>query len=127
VAYYLLAGVHVFEGGSVLEVCSHHLHSAPKPPSERLGRPLPDDLESLVLRCLEKDPASRPSDARALSIALGSCVDAGRWTEAQADTWWSEHAAPARGDHLGDVSGTQPTSALSATIPVDLARRASGA
>src|SRR4029450_10441937 len=33
VAYYLLAGRHVFEGRTVVEVCGHHLHTAPVPPS----------------------------------------------------------------------------------------------
>ncbi len=31
VGYFLLAGAHVFGGGSVVEICAHHLHTAPKP------------------------------------------------------------------------------------------------
>ena len=60
VGYFLLTGRHVFEGGTLVEVCSHHLRTPPVAPSKRLGRPLPPDLESVVLSCLEKDPARRP-------------------------------------------------------------------
>jgi serine/threonine-protein kinase len=91
VAYYLLTGKDVFEGATILEVCSHHLRSTPVAPSERSGRDLPDDLESLVLSCLEKDPAARPKDARTLGAALARCGDAGGWTEEEATTWWRAH------------------------------------
>ena len=48
VGYFLLAGRNVFEGRTVVEVCSHHLHTPPLPPSERLGRPLPSQLEAVI-------------------------------------------------------------------------------
>jgi serine/threonine-protein kinase len=35
VGYYLLTGTHVFGGATTVEVCSHHLHTRPVPPSER--------------------------------------------------------------------------------------------
>jgi len=40
VGYFLLTGEHVFTGKTVVEVCAHHLHTDPVPPSERLGRPV---------------------------------------------------------------------------------------
>jgi serine/threonine-protein kinase len=88
VGYYLLTGTHVFGGATTVEVCSHHLHSAPQPPSERLRRPLPAGLERLILACLEKDPARRPGSAAALRNALGDLDDVGRWTEREARDWW---------------------------------------
>jgi len=33
VGYWLLTGTHVFAGGTLVEVCLHHLHSEPEPPS----------------------------------------------------------------------------------------------
>ncbi len=76
VGYFLVTGQDVFTGRSVPEVCGHHLHSVPVPPSARLGAPIPADLEALILRCLEKDPAQRPADANELRNALRACLAA---------------------------------------------------
>ena len=91
VGYYLLTGTNVFEAPSVIEVCSHHLHTAPEPPSQRLGRAVPAKLEAVILACLEKDPGRRPQSARDLAAALLGCDDAGAWTEREALAWWSSH------------------------------------
>jgi len=84
VGYYLTTGKLLFESDSFFEICSHHLNTSPEPPSARLGRPLPDDLEKLLLMCLEKDPARRPNDAQALYEALSACDDSDKWTGEEA-------------------------------------------
>ncbi len=88
VAYFLLTGRHVFEGGTIIEICGHHLHTPPTPPSERLGRPLPAALEAWVLGCLEKDPARRPPSASAAAAGLERCGLADEWTQEEARAWW---------------------------------------
>jgi serine/threonine-protein kinase len=88
VGYFMLCGQHVFSGGTLVEVCAHHLHSAPVPPSERLGRPLPVALEALVLACLEKDPAQRPASAAALERRLAALAPQLPWSEDEARAWW---------------------------------------
>jgi len=88
VGYYLVTGTHVFGGATTVEVCSHHLHSLPVPPSERLGRPVPAGLERLILACLEKDPERRPGSAAELRDALQDLDDVGRWGEREARAWW---------------------------------------
>jgi serine/threonine-protein kinase len=90
VAYFLLSGSPVFTGKTVMEVCAQHLHSAPVPPSQVLGRPLPQDLERVVLKCLEKSAEERPSSADALRRSLEAC-DVPAWTSEQAQRWWREH------------------------------------
>jgi serine/threonine-protein kinase len=102
VGYYLLTGTHVFGGATTVEVCSHHLHSLPMPPSERLRRPVPAGLERLILACLEKDPARRPESAAALRDALRDLDDVGRWSESEAREWWERRR---HGRRERDVTG----------------------
>ncbi len=91
VGYYLLTGTHVFDGHTVIEVLSHHLHTDPEPPSVRLGDEVPRDLERLVLELLSKDPAARPPDATELRARLEACAELGTWTQNSARMWWAAH------------------------------------
>jgi serine/threonine-protein kinase len=106
VAYYLLTGTHVFMGNSIVEVCSHHLHSTPEPLSSRLGTPIASDLEQLVLDCLAKDPSDRPQSALELEHRLAECANVPAWTSEDASRWWSTHGEllrkppPAAGEGL---------------------------
>jgi len=114
--YFLLTGAHVFEGTNLLEVCAHHLHSVPVPPSERLGRSLPADLEALLLSCLAKSPSERPKDAAAMCAALEACDDSGGWSLRDAVEWWDEYS-PAL-----EYDDDSPESTSLRTIAIDLAR-----
>ncbi len=87
VGYFLLTGEYVFDGATMVEVCSHHLHSQPVPPSDRA--PVPADLEAVILRCLAKKPEDRFTDARALCAALHE-VEAS-WDDEAAEAWWAEN------------------------------------
>jgi eukaryotic-like serine/threonine-protein kinase len=96
VGYWLLTGTHVFGGKSILEVCAHHLHSLPEPPSVRLGTPVSADLEAVLLACLAKRPTDRPASAHELRERLRACSAAGRWSNARAAAWWREHRGELR-------------------------------
>jgi hypothetical protein len=63
----------------------------PKPPSERLGKSLPKDLEDAVLACLAKQPDDRPASAKALAARLRAIHFAEPWTEERAARFWHEH------------------------------------
>ena len=93
VGYFALTGQHVFQGRTLVEVCSHHLHTTPEPPSRRLDSPVPADIEAVVLDCLEKDPARRPAGARELRRRLAACAAFGGWSEEDARAWWEANAA----------------------------------
>jgi serine/threonine-protein kinase len=95
VGYFLLTGRPVFDGRTLVEVCGHHLHTTPVPPSQRLGAPLPAGLEDVLLRCLEKDPGRRPRTARELGEALAA-AGAGSWTAEDARAWWTVRGARLR-------------------------------
>jgi eukaryotic-like serine/threonine-protein kinase len=93
VAWFLLVGRPPFEGKSIVEVCSRHLHVTPERPSAALRSPLPPDLEEVVLSCLAKSPEERPEDARALRRRLEKSSAAGAWTAERASEWWRLNGA----------------------------------
>jgi len=118
VGYYLLTGRPVFEGRNAVEVCGHHLHTLPTPPAKRLGQAVPEELSALLLTCLEKDPARRPSFAGAFLQALDGLRDVPAWTDEDARGWWSERGARivarVRADARGRVMPGRPAEDSSA-------------
>jgi serine/threonine protein kinase len=93
VGYFLVTGVVLFDHLTLGEVLMHQVKDLPVRPSERLGRPVSPDLEELLMRCLAKNPASRPASARELDDALARCRSAADWTRELADEWWRKFAA----------------------------------
>jgi eukaryotic-like serine/threonine-protein kinase len=106
VAYYLLAGRHVFQAEGAIEICAKHLHDVPEPLDGRVPD-LDPELERLVLDCLAKDPAARPATARELLERLERCPSRAEWTRARAQAWWQEHRSLVRSD--SHVMATAPT------------------
>ncbi|XYI02566.1 protein kinase domain-containing protein [Sorangium sp. So ce1128] len=70
----LLAGRPPFVGGAVMDVLRQVLEADP-PPLRTLDRDIPQDLEAVVLRCLEKEPGARYESARALGDDLQRFLD----------------------------------------------------
>ena len=70
----------------------------PVTPSERLGHPVPADLEAIVLRCLAKPAGERYASAAELERALAACAVANDWSAERAQGWWHRHgtATPVR-------------------------------
>jgi eukaryotic-like serine/threonine-protein kinase len=84
-------------------VCGHHLHSRPVPPSTRLGREVPADLEALLLACLEKQPRLRPQSAPEFTVRLRACRGIEAWSENGARLWWNQHGRRAQVLRSGGV------------------------
>jgi eukaryotic-like serine/threonine-protein kinase len=91
VGYWLLTGKLIFEGRSVVEVMFHHAHTPPPRPSTTSELPIPAPLEDLVMECLEKDPARRPTSAEAVSTRLDVVSLESAWTVERAERWWAMH------------------------------------
>jgi eukaryotic-like serine/threonine-protein kinase len=76
-----------------------HIQATPVPPSIRSGRPVPADLERIIMRCLEKKPEARFDTADDLAAALEDTAAANAWGVDEAKAWWEEHVSvpvPAR-------------------------------
>ena len=103
----------------MVEVCSHHLHTKPESPSVRLGETVPADLEAVILKCLEKDPAKRYADADALAHALDACESIDEWSADLASAWWNVH----KGEALDARPKISRPSRLPGPVAVDLQGR----
>jgi serine/threonine-protein kinase len=122
-AYYLLTGGPVFEAKTLIELCTKQVHDPPDPPSRRLGRELPADLEKVVLACLAKKPEDRPAGAGALDAAIAAC-EAGAWTKGDAEAWWQERGKRIDAHVMAERRSRFGTTSLSASVAVDLGFRA---
>jgi serine/threonine protein kinase len=89
--YFLLTGLEIFDGQTIAELCRKHLNETPMPPSRRTGKVFDPQFESLLMRCLEKDPAIRPQSTSALAQQLIACASVKSWTLEQRAAWWSAY------------------------------------
>ncbi len=93
VAYFLVTGRVPFQSDRPIKVLMSHAHEQPKRPSE-FNPDLPADLEQVILKSLEKDPADRYQTADEFREALLACHDAGTWTREMAADWWQTCGCP---------------------------------
>jgi serine/threonine-protein kinase len=91
VGYLLVTGRAPFVRDSPILTLAAHLNEPLVPPGTL--QPVPDDLENVLVRCLEKSPQSRFADVGLLDEALAACKGAGVWSDAEAARWWHTHAA----------------------------------
>ena len=92
VAYWLLTGRPLFEGSSSLDLIIDHVKTIPEPPSAVTELAIPPELDALVMRCLEKDPADRYQTAEELLADLLRVSLASPWNQERARAWWELHA-----------------------------------
>jgi serine/threonine-protein kinase len=78
VTYFLLTGQPPFLRDTVMRTLAAHI-AEPVVPLQRLRSDLQSDLQAVVLRCLEKNPADRFPDATSLQLALTACKGADEW------------------------------------------------
>lgn len=89
VAYYLLSGRPPFEHDNAVRLVASHLHETPTALRDLAPR-VPEDLERVVTKCLEKRKEDRFQTAEELLAALAACEASGTWTREQAAAWWNE-------------------------------------
>ena len=67
VAHEMITGERPFDRGTPIATALSHVNEPPPP----LGDDVPEDLREVVAALLEKDPADRPENARAVAVMLG--------------------------------------------------------
>jgi serine/threonine-protein kinase len=94
VGYWLLTGQLVFDKANPMAMVVAHSTEAPAPISGRSEIEVPEELERIIMRCLEKDPNDRPPNARALSHMLAELGLEERWTDERRAKWWDLSGPP---------------------------------
>jgi eukaryotic-like serine/threonine-protein kinase len=114
-AYFLLAGRRVFTGKTAVDLCVQHVSRLPDPLSQVGGVAIPPALETVVMRCLAKQPAERFSTAHELAAALQAIGPLADWDEGRAEAWWRAYRPKTP---MPDVSGV-----ATVTMAVDVQHR----
>ena len=88
VAFLMLTGRRLFEGGNDLELTSRILNDEP-PRVRALAPQVPVELDLVVMSCLEKRREDRPQRVADLVEAFDALAVEHRWTQREAELWWS--------------------------------------
>jgi tRNA A-37 threonylcarbamoyl transferase component Bud32 len=94
VAFWLLTGRLVFPADTVTAMLVAHAQAEPPRPSSFAPVPVPEALDQLVVECLAKDPAARPSSADIMAQRLAAIRFDQPWTPAAAAQWWATNRPP---------------------------------
>ena len=92
VGYWLLTGQYVFESSSPMAMVVDHVNKAPVPPSQRTEITVPPELDEIIMKCLEKDPAKRYQTTSELADDLAACPSPS-WDKRIAQAWWELHGS----------------------------------
>ncbi|NNM33397.1 MAG: serine/threonine protein kinase, partial [Gemmatimonadetes bacterium] len=105
VAYWLLTGRVAFRAETALATVLAHLEDRPPPPSQMAELEIPEELDSIVMWCLERAPSDRPQSAARLVQRLKAYAAREGWSQDRAAEWWAIHrpatTASPTPSHLG--------------------------
>jgi serine/threonine-protein kinase len=91
-AYWAITGQLLFEAVTPAQMLLHHVQTPPVPPSQVSELPIPEQFETILMTCLEKDPARRLPSALELDAQLARVPTREPWTQQRARSWWQTHA-----------------------------------
>jgi serine/threonine-protein kinase len=109
ILYEMFGGRSPFEGDTLPEVCARVM-AEPPTPLRQVMTTVPQGLESVVMRCLEKDPLRRFPDVAALATALAPFGSAEARVGAERIARLTRASAPSLPEMRPEPGGpTQPT------------------
>ena len=91
VAYWLVTGQLVFEQNTPMAMVVDHVKTEPVPPSQRTELEISEELDRIILKCLEKDPNNRYQSAMELEAELAAASGRNGWDADSAEKWWQLH------------------------------------
>jgi tRNA A-37 threonylcarbamoyl transferase component Bud32 len=118
-AYFLLTGRYLFEGNSPQEIYQAQTTAILTPPGRCTTNPISEPMESIVLSCLDIDPARRPQSVLDLRARLASSPGAASWTLESAAAWWARYDA--RSETAPPQAGAEASAAPN--LEIDFASR----
>ncbi len=92
VAYWMLTGHPLFPGASSVDLIIDHVKTVPELPSVAADQPITKELDAVIMKLLEKDPADRYQSADELLTGLQSLRFESNWSQTRAREWWDENA-----------------------------------
>jgi serine/threonine-protein kinase len=95
VMYYMLTGQPPFDYQNPFKAMVAHASETVAPPRQ-LNADISEELEEVVLRCLEKDREHRFQDVLSLQRALRELVLDDPWSSDRAAAWWGCNGCPER-------------------------------
>lgn len=100
VAYFLLTGQPPYHETNLVKLIAAHANGKLLAPRE-VNPSIPEDLQEVILTCLQKRPDDRYQNVTNLLDALEQCECADRWSTKDAEQWWKS-----RSSQIGNSTGT---------------------
>jgi serine/threonine protein kinase len=123
-AYFLVTGAEPFRGENAFDLWRSQIESPAIPPSLRSSIEVPAALDALIMQCLEKSAAARPTmaDVHAALLRLANEPWA-EWSLARSAEWWEQHRTSLAGelDQQKSIEDTVIARAQGKTAEVDAA------
>ena len=88
VLFWMLTGRRVFEADNRADMLVMHSHQKAQAPSKFCEAPIPEELEAIILQCLDKNPERRPQSAWEIHERLEQIVVEPSWDERRKESWW---------------------------------------
>lgn len=122
ILYWLATGDKPFGGDTITAVSYKVVHSLPAPP-RRINPAVPVQMERVIMRCLEKDPAQRYAMAEQLAADLAA-ARAGREVSATSTNTSASGAAAQTAMTPVAVMDGDPNTTLDSSVRLEMSQRA---